>query len=45
MSKAYDRIEWCFLRDTMTRMGFSAPWIDKVMNCVSTASFSMLING
>lgn len=34
MSKAYDMIEWKFLRSVMGRMGFDLKWIDLVMNCI-----------
>lgn len=29
----------------MERMGFTIRWIDVVIECISTASFSVLING
>lgn len=45
MSKAYDRVEWCFLRSMMISLGFSDRWIKRVMNCVETVSYSMLLNG
>ena len=45
MSKAYDRIEWNFLKTTMQQLGFSANWVNLIMNCISIASFSLLING
>ncbi|KAH9735375.1 reverse transcriptase domain-containing protein [Citrus sinensis] len=45
ISKAYDRIEWNFLKTTMQQLGFSANWVNLIMNCISTASFSVLING
>jgi len=31
ISKAYDRMEWQFLRDTMTHMGFDSVWINWIM--------------
>ena len=39
ISKAYDRVEWDFLRGIMAKMGFLEIWIDRVMCCVSTPSF------
>ncbi|XP_074313616.1 uncharacterized protein LOC141648798 [Silene latifolia] len=45
MAKAYDRVEWGFLRRVLMRMGFDPQWIQRVMDCVSTVTFSVLING
>ena len=45
MSKAYDRIEWDFLLEVLTRFGFHAIWITWIMECVTTVSYSFLING
>ena len=45
VSKAYDRVEWEFLKGIMVRLGFPMIWIERVMCCVSTASFSVCING
>jgi hypothetical protein len=45
MSKAYDRIEWAYLSAIMERLGFSRRWIDLIMKCVTTVSFSIMFNG
>ena len=41
VSKAYDRVKWDFLRGMMVRLGFLKEWIDTVMSCVTTPSFSV----
>ncbi|XP_012853800.1 PREDICTED: uncharacterized protein LOC105973324 [Erythranthe guttata] len=45
ISKAYDRIEWIFLKKTLTRLGFWPDFIDLIMLCLSTVSYSFLFNG
>lgn len=45
MSKAYDHVEWIFLHEVMAKLGFGNIWIETSMSCVSTTTFSMLING
>ncbi|XP_075663965.1 uncharacterized protein LOC142633609 [Castanea sativa] len=45
ISKAYDRVKWKFLQRIMERMGFPALWIERVMCCVTTPTFSILVNG
>ena len=45
VSKVYDRVEWNFLRGMMVKLGFPEEWIDRVMSCVTTPSFSVRING
>ena len=45
VSKAYDRVEWPFLQGVMQQLGFPETWIERVMSCVTTISFSVLVNG
>lgn len=35
ITKAYDRLEWKFLEETMKRMGFHTKWIKWIMTCVT----------
>lgn len=44
MSKAFDRVDWRFLKHMMLR-GFSAIFMDKVMCFVETVSYRVKING
>lgn len=45
MSKAYDRVEWGFLKKMLLRMKFSVSFIELIMNCVSTVEYSVVLNG
>jgi hypothetical protein len=35
MHKAYDRVEWLFLKQIMLKLGFDPRWIELIMACVS----------
>ena len=45
INKAYDRVEWHFWQSIMENTGFPNTWIERVMSCVLTPSFSILVNG
>lgn len=43
--KAYDRVKWTFLKQTMERMGFGITWINQVMSLNTNASTTIIVNG
>ena len=45
ISKAYDRVEWNFLRQMMIRLGFDERWVELALEIVRTTTYSILING
>ena len=45
IEKAYDTISWEFLYQVMGKMGFRGRWMSWIKWCISTASFSVLVNG
>ena len=45
MSKAYDRVEWQFLEKILLKMVFQGSWVKMIMQCVSTVTYSILLNG
>jgi hypothetical protein len=45
MSKAYDRLEWDFSEAMMRTLGFANRWVDLMMSCVRTVTYSILIDG
>lgn len=45
LEKAYDKLEWNFIRDTLIRANLLADLIDIIMSCISLVSTSILFNG
>lgn len=45
ISKAYDRVEWNFIQEIMSRIGFAQKWIESIMKCISSVSYSTVVNG
>ena len=44
MSKAYDWVEWIYLVRIMEKLGFCEKWVSLVLDCISTVSYSILVN-
>ncbi|KAJ6848488.1 uncharacterized protein M6B38_274565 [Iris pallida] len=45
MAKAYDRLSWLFIKDTLHSFGIQGHTNDLIMECIPTPSMSVLING
>ena len=45
VSKAYDRLEWMLLTNVMQKLGFCSQWVNWVMECIPSVSYSINING
>ncbi|XP_031126982.1 uncharacterized protein LOC116029213 [Ipomoea triloba] len=45
MAKAYDRMEWAFLKGMMLRLGFPQAWVNLVMLTVTTVRYTIMVNG
>ncbi|XP_075092023.1 secreted RxLR effector protein 78-like [Nicotiana tabacum] len=45
MQKAYDSVEWVFLEQVLNCLNLPEIFVQWIMKCVSTVSYSVLING
>jgi hypothetical protein len=45
MQKAYDRVEWQFVLKVLSQFGFCEKFINLIFQCISTVSFTLLLNG
>ncbi|KAL0293831.1 UNVERIFIED_CONTAM: Retrovirus-related Pol polyprotein from type-2 retrotransposable element R2DM [Sesamum radiatum] len=45
LRKAYDTVEWDFLKAALTLFGFPERFIQWIVECVTTTSYSVCING
>lgn len=43
--KAYDSVSWDFLRDLLVCLCFPQKFVDWLLECVCTASYSLVVNG
>ena len=44
ISKAYDRIDWFYLKEVMLKMGFDSKWVQWIMMCVETVDYFVIVN-
>lgn len=45
LSKAYDRVDWEFLRCVRIKVGFCETWVRWIMTCVTMVKYSVSLNG
>jgi exonuclease III len=45
MEKAFDSMEWNFLLKILELLGFQPTWIKWISQCITTSSFSILLDG
>ncbi|KAL9662891.1 hypothetical protein QQ045_027726 [Rhodiola kirilowii] len=43
MSKAYDRIEWRFLKLILIQIGFAESWVFRILNYISSVRYSLRV--
>ena len=44
MCKAYDRVNWNFLKAVLLSMNFSNTWVNWIMECVTSVQYTLLLN-
>lgn len=45
LNKAYDLVEWGYIKKVMLRLGFYEEWVSLVMSCVKSVDYSVIMNG
>jgi hypothetical protein len=45
MAKAYDKMEWDFIKQVLVTTGFPTRLTNTIMDCISSVSYQFLING
>jgi len=45
LAKAFDKVSWLYLQLILTHLGFDIAFIRWILSCITTISFSVLING
>ena len=45
LSKAFDKLSWTYIKHILLAFSLNATWMRWIMNLISSANFSILING
>ncbi|XP_026437505.1 uncharacterized protein LOC113335702 [Papaver somniferum] len=45
MVQHFFKVDWKFLHTIMVKIGFNSEWCNKIMQCISTTSTAVLLNG
>lgn len=45
LEKAYDKINWKFIKSVLQEVGFPSHWVNFIMSCVTSPKLSVLWNG
>ena len=45
IAKSYDKLNWQFIRKMLEAFGFTQNWVNWIMQLISSAFFSILVNG
>jgi hypothetical protein len=45
LAKAYDRVDWLYLEGVLRKLGFADQWINWILECAKTVSYSVKLNG
>jgi hypothetical protein len=45
LSKAFDRVNWLYIRMLLIHLGFGLEFVNWIMACLNSVSFSILLNG
>ena len=45
LEKAYDKLEWSFIKMVLDHFGFPSNIVNLIMSCVSSTSIAVLFNG
>ena len=45
MTKAYDGVEWKYLKGVLLKLGFNAIWVDMVMRCINSVKYIVKVDG